>query len=160
MYGHVSGYAYGHVYGHVRMRVRRHLGRCPEQSPVSALRPQPHSRVMPTANAEGLDRIGGSHRRGLRRLFRYFRIGTHPRRSPSACSKRLKKKRSYRYLEQSAVSAPRSRLMRCKLRQPSAVFFFNISEQADGTRRGHVSVLRYVKTRLTETFPVPPSGLI
>ena len=35
-------------------------------------------------------------------------------------------------------------------------FFFSISEHADGERRRPVSIGRYLKTRLTETFPMPP----
>ena len=41
-----------------------------------------------------------------------------------------------------------------------ARFFFNISELADGERRGPVSVSRYRRTRLAENFPVLPSDSI
>ena len=37
------------------------------------------------------------------------------------------------------------------------VYFFNISEHADGERRGSVSISRYLKTCLAETSPMPPS---
>ena len=35
--------------------------------------------------------------------------------------------------------------------------FFDISAHADGERRGRVSIRRCLKTRLSETFPMPPS---
>ena len=50
-----------------------------------------------------------------------------------------------------AVSWPRD-LARC--------FFFEISEHADGERRGPVLIWRYLKTRLAETFRMPPSDPI
>ena len=39
-------------------------------------------------------------------------------------------------------------------------FFPCVSEHADGERRGPVSIWRYLKTRLSGTFPVPPSDPI
>ena len=39
-------------------------------------------------------------------------------------------------------------------------FFSNISEHANGERRGPVSIWRCLKTHLTETFPMLPSVLI
>ena len=40
---------------------------------------------------------------------------------------------------------------------PSPTFFVNVSEHADGERRGPVSTRRYLRMRLTGTFPVLPS---
>ena len=39
-------------------------------------------------------------------------------------------------------------------------FFFNVSEHADGERRGRVSVRRHLETRHTETFPTLALGSI
>ena len=66
---------------------------------------------MPTANAEGQDRIGGRRRKGLGSdtSLRTPRTDTGPRRSPSACSEMLKKTRRARHT--------RSTFVRPKLRE-------------------------------------------
>ena len=70
-------------------------------STMQALRPERGSiflatffRRMPTANAEGLDRIGGvaSERSRWDVSLDTFKSARDPRRSPSACSEMLKKK--------------------------------------------------------------------
>ena len=53
-------------------------------------------------------------------------------------------------------SVTNSRVLALHLSLAERVHFFNISVHADGERRGPAPIWRYPKTRLTETFLVPP----
>ena len=86
---------------------------------------------MPTANAGGLDRVGGCRRKGLgvRRVFRHLQIdhgslGVRRRHAP----RRLKKKRAGVASQRHTSGA--NGLPRLMVR------FFTLSEHADGERRG------------------------
>ena len=66
-------------------------------------------RRMPTANAEGwIESEGRVEKVSARRVFRHLQIGTGPRRSPSACSEILKKRRALTIRQRSASEYQRA----------------------------------------------------
>ena len=92
------------------------------------------------ANAEGrLESEGGIGNVSVVRVFGHRQIGAGPRRSPSASSEMLEKK------EEGILRAcfrlySASRLYETTRTPPARTLFFNVSENADGERRGPVPI--------------------